>query len=247
MSPDLHIPTFNVGTNPFIGYSYVSQKKVILSDAEKRAILDACDSVGVCGAVLQTTPDLGALFSCYDFIVTGVIGADIRPTGEFMKSVSATEILSAIQQELTVLHQLSHVRVCLHGIISDALIRSGNLHVMTEVLKVLQDAGTPAGAATHFPGETAQPLQAAGVDFCLCGFNPLGFMMKPSLEATLKALAAVDVPVIAKKVMAGGWLTLDRVVPFLREHKHLIDSCVIGVTTPEEVETSFGTLKPVFT
>ncbi|MGC1122329.1 MAG: hypothetical protein WBA22_14655 [Candidatus Methanofastidiosia archaeon] len=246
MSPDLHIPTFNVGTNSFIGYSYVSQKNVSLSDAEKKAILDACDAINVRGAVLQTTPELVALFSCYDFIITGIVGANIRPTKEFMERVTATEILEAIQQELNVLHQLSDLRVCLHGIITDALLRSGNSHVMAEVLKVLQSAGTPAGAATHFPGDTVRALQTTGADFCLCGFNPLGFMMKPSLEATLKVLEAVQVPVIAKKVMAGGWLTLDRVVPFFAEHKHLVASCVIGVTSPEEVETTFGSLKTVF-
>ncbi|MBU6998008.1 MAG: hypothetical protein HXS41_12215 [Theionarchaea archaeon] len=246
MSPDLHIPTFNVGTNPLIGYSYVPEKRVTLSDAEKKGILDACEAAGVHGAVLQTEPELVALFQSYDFAITGVVGANIRPTKEFMTGVTVKGILKEIQEELNVLQQFSDLRVCLHGIITDALIRSQNQHVLSDVLTSLRTAGIPAGTATHFPGDTVGTLQDAGADFCVCGFNPLGFMMKPSLEITLKALEGVHIPVIAKKVMAGGWLTLDRVVPFLTEHKKLIDSCVIGVSSPEEVERTFGAVRTVF-
>jgi hypothetical protein len=246
MSHDLHLPTFNIGTNPFIGHSYVSSKSISLSDAEKKAILETCEAIDVRGAVLQTTPELVALFSCYNFTVTGVVGADIKPTKEFMETVTAKKILKEIQEELTMLHELSHLRVCLHGIITDALLRSKNYHIMAEVLKEIQSTGTPAGAATHFPGNTIEKLQTAGADFCLCGFNPLGFMMKPSLEATLKVLESNRLPVIAKKVMAGGWLTMDRVLPFLEEHRNLVDSCVVGVTSPEEAEHTFGALSTVF-
>jgi hypothetical protein len=246
MSRNLRIPTFNIGTNAFIGHSYVSSKRISLSDAEKKAILETCEALKVRGAVLQTTPELVALFLCYDFTVIGVVGADIKPTKEFMETVTVKKILKEIQEELTMLHELSDLRVCLHGIITDALLRSENSQIMAEVLKEIQSTGTPAGAATHFPGDTLEKLQTAGADFCLCGFNPLGFMMKPSLDVTLEVLESRRVPIIAKKVMAGGWLTMDRVLPFLAEHKNLVDSCVVGVASPEEAENTFGALSTVF-
>ncbi len=232
----------HIGTNPFIGHTYVSTIKISLSDAEKEAILKVCADIGVKGAVIQTTPELVELFSRYDFSLIGVVGSDLRPTKAFMKHVTAARIIEEIGSEIDLLHRLDDVSFCLHGIITDALMRAGQRDVLAELIEYLGSAG----AATHFPGSTLEGIEQAGAFFCLCAFNPVGFMMKPSLQETLNTLKKIHIPVVAKKVMAGGWLSLEQSTAFFREYGDLVTSCVIGVKSPEEAKETFGAFKEFF-
>lgn len=240
---EIKIAPFHLGTNPLIGHSYVSQVKVSLSDAEKEAVIEKCTEMGIQGAVLQTTPELVQLFSHHEFDIVGVVGSDLRPTRDFMKSVTAEKISVLIQPEIDLLRRLFDVKICLHGIITDALLRAERGDILEGLIERI---GNPTGAATHFPGDTLESLEDVGASFCLCGFNPSGFMMKPSLDATLCALRKTRIPVIAKKVLAGGWLPPAKAVDFFQEYGSLVDSCVVGVKSPEEVEETFGALKTVF-
>ena len=199
--------------------------------------------MGIQGAVLQTTPELVQLFFRHEFDIVGVVGSDLKPTKDFMKSVTAERILVLIQPEIDLLSRLSDVKICLHGVITDALLRAGRGDILEGLIERIGDR---TGAATHFPGDTLENLEDVGASFCLCAFNPLGFMMKPSLDATLCALRKTRIPVLAKKVLAGGWLPLEKVVDFFEEYGNLVDSCVVGVKSPEEAEETFGALKRVF-
>lgn len=236
------IAALHLGTNPFIGHSYVSTVHISLSDAEKEAILETCADIGVKGAVIQTTPELVELFSHYDFSLIGVVGSDLKPTKQFMNNVTTAHIMEEIHHECELLHRLHHISFCLHGIITDALIRAGR----TDILAELIDTIGPAGAATHFPGSTLPSIEQSGALFCLCAFNPVGFMMKPSLQETLTALKKIHIPVIAKKVMAGGWLSLEQSIAFFKEHRALVNSCVIGVKSQKEARETFSAFKKFF-
>lgn len=238
------VPLLHVGTNPFIGHSYISSVEISLSESEKEAILDRCMDVGVRGAVLQTTPELVDLFSRYTFSITGVVGSAIKPTKAFMEEVTAARIVEEIQPEVDLLHQLPDVRICVHGIITDALLKAQRDDVAAELRELL---GKGTGFATHFPGAHVAKIEQVGGSFCLCAFNPVGFMMKPSVEETIEALRKTRMTVVAKKILAGGWLPLERALSFLRDHAHVVDSCVVGVKSLSEVDETFGALKDVMT
>lgn len=104
----------------------------------------------------------------------------------------------------------------LHGGMTDDLVQKGDFATIEECLRLLRDAGLPAGLGAHYQA-TADGITAAGIepDFWMKTYHPLNYWSAQSAseydnifcrepEATEAFMAKTQTPWIAFKVLAAG-------------------------------------------
>jgi len=113
---------------------------------------------------------------------------------------------------------------------------------------VIRDAGMIPGTACH-NGERMRLAQELGYDFQLfvIPVNRMGFLMNPSKEVVLEAVAQSTKPVIAIKPLASGRFDENRIEEWLRWTYSQKGVCgtVIGFMNEEEAEEDIEILERI--
>jgi hypothetical protein len=107
-----------------------------------------------------------------------------------------------------------------------------------EWIDKIKDTGAKPAASTHNPGTSIPLLESYGFEAYLAPLNPLGYMMKPDFESTLRAVRNTKNQVIAIKPLAAGKLFPDRnLFEFIFRYA---DSIAVGIASENEMTETYS-------
>jgi hypothetical protein len=162
-----------------------------------------------------------------------------------MKTYVAAE-LSSFVREVPADSRLKGV--FLHELITELIVSFRLASFAQEYINFVRDSlGIKPGFVTRnfakfveFVCQSRLPISEIAV---MTPFNPIGFQMNPSRHECEDSLQrAKDADIIAMSVLAGGYLSLDDAIAYLRRLPIKM-SCVVGVSTEIHAQETFSRLK----
>ncbi|KPJ54345.1 hypothetical protein AMJ39_01010 [candidate division TA06 bacterium DG_24] len=152
-----------------------------------------------------------------------------------------------LETEIGLVSQVHPRIILLHGMLADMACAIRHRSVVETFIKKVRATGAVAGLATHNLGVMWRNLTAMelSVPVIMAPFNPLGFMMNPSVDACLDVAGdRGSTLIIAKKVLAGGVIEPEGALRYVFEEVG-VESAAIGVATIEEAEKTFGAARSI--
>lgn len=160
-------------------------------------------------------------------------------------------LLPLVEEVLdTEIELVSSVRpriILLHGMLTDMACAIKHRSVVELFIEKVRCAGAIPGLATHNLGVIWRNLaeMEISVPIIMAPFNPLGFMMNPSVDACLQVAAdRGSTAIIAKKILAGGVIEPEEGLRYVFDSVG-VESAAIGVASIEEAERTFSAARNV--
>lgn len=192
---------------------------------------------GVLGAVLSKSKEI----DLYRKIRFG-LRALTKIQGIISKDM-LTLLTNLMDFEMATFHPFNVKGIILHGQVTDLALSSNNPEIITVYRDLIRERYKAEPIlATHNFGTLMPKLMEWKVKMpVMAPLNKKGFMMKPSQEICEKLVAETDYPIIAKKVLAGGRLTPEEAVPYLKDKN--VRSVVFGIGSLSEAYHTFSVAK----
>lgn len=192
----------------------------------------------------ETLHKLPALDRARTIIETGFSVMKLDPVG-LMKSYLDLELSSY----LNVKPKSSHFQsVLLHEVVTDLCLGLGNIGLLDSFAQYIREKyHVSPGFVTYNLVSFVEGFRQAGISLegmtIMTPFNSIGYQMsasRQSCEALLPSLSGSEV--IAMSVMAGGYLTLDQAVEYLREISGKL-GVAVGVSSRQHAVQTFMKLR----
>lgn len=222
------IPEMMLGTSSFIGAGQFGAKSL----EYKRTFYDQPENME---RLFVASAQLGiraVQLIAYEPLIKALQDAE-KAAGRFFKVVT---IVESFKEDLDMVSVLEPEYVAVHAIFCDG--SDPGLHEWVDDIK---EMGAKPAASTHNPGITIPRLKDSGFEAYLAPLNPMGYMMKPNFDSTIKAITETDKPVIAIKPLAAGNLIPDP--SLFRFIYTYADSMAVGMTSEREMEEVFSILR----
>lgn len=130
-----------------------------------------------------------------------------------------------------------------HGGVVDHYLANGRLDELPPLIKLIRDAGLPAGIAGHNPEVFRWADKELDVDFFMCSYyNPMSRDQSPEHEASVHewfrnedrdimagVISGLSRPVIHYKVMAAGRNNPAEAFAFVKKHMRPEDAVCVGI------------------
>jgi len=241
----VEIPKALIGINSLLGYSHTSRGR----DAWIRRYYDTPQKIAKVFAFCIERGMHGVLGPIEPRLVDAIKAAEDM-TGEGMLFVSTTiGSPEETPKQLKMVEGLNAPICCLHGGWLDRWrIVNGRFEKLEDQLKMIRDAGMIPGTACH-DGERMKLAERLGYDLQLfiIPVNKIGFLMRPSKEVVLEAVASCSKPVIAIKPLASGRFDENGIEEWLRWTYSQKGVCgaAIGFMSEEEAEEDIEILRRI--
>jgi len=152
--------------------------------------------------------------------------------------VAGTIGLHDFDRELQLMKRLKAKVIFTHASVTDRL----DSH-FRECVEKIGEVAIP-GVATHSPGVTIPRLDDwENIKIVMAPVNRIGRYMLPSEEKALEAIKNTEKVVIGKKVLAAGQLKPEEALEYAAG---LVYGVVIGITSSQELEETFGLAKKIW-
>lgn len=241
----VEIPKALIGINSLLGYSHTSKgrdawiRRYYNTPRKIAEVFAFCIEKGMCG-----------LLGPIEQRLVDAVKAAQDMTGRQMLFVCTTiGSPEETPKQLKMVEGLNAPICCLHGGWLDRWsIVNGKFEKLEDQLKMIRDAGMIPGTACH-DSERMMLAEQLGYDLQLfiIPVNKMGFLMRPSKEAVLKAVANCSKPVIAIKPLASGRFDENKIEEWLRwtYSQKGVYGTAIGFMSEEEAEEDIEILRRI--
>lgn len=192
----------------------------------------------------ETLNKLPVLDRARTVIEGGFSAIRFDPVG-LMKSYLDMELLSFLNAK----PKNSNLRsILLHEVVTDLCLGLGNLGLLDSFARYIREKyHASPGFVTYNLVRFVELFRKAGMTLegitIMTPFNSIGFQMSPSRESCEACLSFLsESNVIAMSIMAGGYLTLDQAVEYLRGISANL-GVAVGVSSTQHAEQTFMKLR----
>ena len=230
----VRLPRVLLGTSPFIGAGQFGTRAL----AYQAAFYNRPDRVAEIIAASYELGVRGVQALPYAFLAEAIkmAQAEIGEELPLVITVGPDQPLA----DLRLFDGLDVRAALLHGSLSD----SAPADELGQLLDAIRDHGFLAGYVTHAPMSLLRLLLANELprpDLILLPFNARGYLMDAPAQEIAKAVRALGVPAIGKKVLAAGRLRPADAFRFALSFR-VLEGMAIGVTSRAEAEETFRAL-----
>ncbi len=223
------LPKLMLGTSPFIGAGQFGPKAL----EYRRLFFDRPDNMTKL-FIRSAELDVRTIqLVAYEPLIEALRKAE-EMVGDFYVVVTITKGDFALNLELV--SSIEPEFVAVHAVFCDQFDSR-----LEEWIDMVRETGARPAASTHNPGASIPWLENLGFEAFLAPLNPLGYMMHPDFESTLRVVRTTLKLVIAIKPLAAGKLFPERsVFEFIYKYA---DSIAIGIASEKEMEETYSTVR----
>ncbi len=232
------IPRILLGTSPFLAAGQFGKRAIAyyqkFQQPENIAeVMRAAIDFGVLGVQVLPAPKVFEAIR----IVESEIGGKLTLIG--------TVGLHHALEEIKIFGEFNTVAMLLHGSLTD----SKNVKLISELLNKIHASNCLAGLVSHHPLVMLRWLSkvdlSADVDLLMLPFNKLGMFMDAEPALLAEEIMRIGKPVIAKKVLAAGYLSPKDAFRFIAQNK-CISIVAVGIASVKEAKETFSTAITTF-
>ena len=233
----LSISRFVLGGNPISGFSHLtpeldSRMRHYFTSAQVKRLLREAEALGVNTIMARTDHHIARLLM--EYWDEGGAVQWIAQTAPELGSITAG-IRNAIK---------GGAKACyVHGGVADHLYASGDMSEVADALKMIRDAGMPAGIAGHLPDTLRWAEAEADLDFYMCCYyNPIPraeraenpgagdeLFLEADRETMVRTIATLSRPAIHYKILAAGRTGPKEAFGFAARHLRTGDAVCVGI------------------
>ena len=199
---------------------------------------------GIRALVDETLSKLPLMHRARAVVETGISAVRLDPVG-LMRAYVDVELKSYVGPK----PEKSAIRsVLLHEVVTDLCLGLGNLSLLDAFARLIREEyHLSPGFVTYNLARFVELFRQEEMTLkdvtIMTPFNSIGYQMSPSRQACETCLSSLsESNVIAMSLLAGGYLSLDQAVEYLRSLSRRV-GVAVGVSTRQHAEETFSRLR----